>query len=279
MKVKPKGSASPQSSSSVEHATRFGARSVLAAVALALVAVPFALVLLLVEDKWPPLLQADVGTSDSLHGYAVTHAGFVRAMQLVSDSGSALAWVVVLAAVVVWLLWRRLPILALFVVITGIGSSLLNTVVKSSVHRLRPVLTNPVAHEPGLSFPSGHAQAAIVGYSVLLLVFLPVMHGAWRKAGIALAVLMVLAIGFSRIALGVHYLSDVLGGFVLGGAWVAAMAAAFNALRVERGRRPVDLSEGLEPEQSPRLAGKGPKDVPDDVADEVPDNDERDIDV
>ncbi|MEO8518549.1 MAG: phosphatase PAP2 family protein [Dermatophilaceae bacterium] len=279
MKVKPKGSASPQSSSSVEHATRFGARSVLAAVALALVAVPFALVLLLVEDKWPPLLQADVGTSDSLHGYAVTHAGFVRAMQLVSDSGSALAWVVVLAAVVVWLLWRRLPILALFVVITGIGSSLLNTVVKSSVHRLRPVLTNPVAHEPGLSFPSGHAQAAIVGYSVLLLVFLPVMHGAWRKAGIALAVLMVLAIGFSRIALGVHYLSDVLGGFVLGGAWVAAMAAAFNALRVERGRRPVDLSEGLEPEQSPRLAGKEPKDVPDDVADEVPDNDERDIDV
>lgn len=279
MKVKPKGSASPQSSSSVEHATRFGARSVLAAVALALVAVPFALVLLLVEDKWPPLLQADVGTSDSLHGYAVTHAGFVRAMQLVSDSGSALAWVVVLAAVVVWLLWRRLPILALFVVITGIGSSLLNTVVKSSVHRLRPVLTNPVAHEPGLSFPSGHAQAAIVGYSVLLLVFLPVMHGAWRKAGIALAVFMVLAIGFSRIALGVHYLSDVLGGFVLGGAWVAAMAAAFNALRVERGRRPVDLSEGLEPEQSPRLAGKEPKDVPDDVADEVPDNDERDIDV
>ena len=73
--------------------------------------------------------------------------------------------------------------------------------------------------------------------------------------GVALAVFMVLAIGFSRIALGVHYLSDVLGGFVLGGAWVAAMTAAFNAMRVERGRRPVDVSEGLEPEQSPRLAG------------------------
>ncbi len=255
----PKEPAAP-SSSTTAPTTRFGARSVLAAVALLLVAVPFALVLLLVEDKWPPLLRADAGTSNSLHGYAVTHAGFVRAMQLTSDSGSGLAWVVVLGAVAVWLLWRRLPILALFVVVTGVGSSLLNAVTKSAVHRLRPVLTNPVAHEPGLSFPSGHAQAAIVGYSILLLVFLPVMHGAWRTLGIALAVFMVLAIGFSRIALGVHYLSDVLGGFVLGGAWVAAMAAAFNAMRVERGRRPVNVSEGLEPEQSPRLTGRDTKD-------------------
>jgi len=269
MKVMPKESASPLSSSSVEHATRFGARSVLAAVALALVAVPFALVLLLIEDKWPPLLHIDSGARDSLHNYALTHTGFVTAMQVISSSGSALAWQLVLTPLVVWLLWRRLPRLALFVVITAAGSSLLNTVVKSSVHRLRPVLTDPVANAGGLSFPSGHAQAAVVGYSVLLLVFLPVMHGAWRKVGIALAVFMVLAIGFSRIALGLHYLSDVLGGYVLGGAWVAAMAAAFNALRVERGRRRVGMSEGLEPEQSPRLAGNSPKALPDDDEDNI----------
>jgi membrane-associated phospholipid phosphatase len=263
MDVMPEATPAP-SSSPVQPTARFGARSVLAAAALALVAVPFALVLLVVEDKWAPLLRADTGARDSLHGFAVTHAGFVGAMQLVSDSGSALAWQVVLAAVVVWLLWRRLPRLALFVVITAAGSSLLNTVVKTAVHRLRPILTNPVAHEGGLSFPSGHAQAAIVGYSVLLLVFLPVMHGAWRRSGVAIAVFMVLAIGFSRIALGVHYLSDVLGGFVLGGAWVAAMTAAFNAMRVDRGHRPVDLSEGLEPEQSPRPASHTTKDDDDD---------------
>ncbi|MEP7033947.1 MAG: phosphatase PAP2 family protein [Dermatophilaceae bacterium] len=248
------GSPAP-ASSSVQPTARFGARSVLAAVALALVAVPFALVLLLVEDKWPPLLRADSGARDSLHAYAVSHTGFVGAMQLISNLGSAVAWQIVLVPVVVWLLVRRLPRLALFVVIATAGSSLLNAGVKASVHRLRPVLTNPVAHENGLSFPSGHAQAAIVGYSVLLLVFLPILHGAWRRAAIALAVFMVLAIGFSRIALGVHYLSDVLGGFVLGAAWVVAMTAAFNALRVDRGRRRVDVSEGLEPEQSARLAG------------------------
>ena len=50
-----------------------------------------------------------------------------------------------------------------------------------------------------------HAQAAIVGYAVLLLVFLPILHGAWRRLAVTLAVFMVLSIGFSRIALGVHY--------------------------------------------------------------------------
>jgi membrane-associated phospholipid phosphatase len=240
--------------SSARSTTRFGARAVLAALALALVAVPGALTLLLVEDRWAPLLRADNGVRDSLHNFAVTHTGFVGAMQLISDSGSALAWQIVLAPVVLWLLWRRLPRLALFMVITVAGSSLLNTVVKTSVHRLRPVLTHPVAHEPGSSFPSGHAQAAIVGYAALLLVFLPILHGVWRRLAVTFAVLMVLAIGFSRIALGVHYLSDVLGGYVLGAAWVAAMAALFNALRVERGRRPVDVGEGLEPEQGPRLS-------------------------
>jgi membrane-associated phospholipid phosphatase len=195
------------------------------------------------------------GARDSLHGYAVTHAGFVDAMQLISDSGSALAWQIVLAVVVVWLLWRRLPRLALFVVITAAGSSLLNTVVKTAVHRLRPVLTHPVAHEPGPSFPSGHAQAAIVGYTVLLLVFLPILHGAWHRVAVTFAMFMVLAIGFSRIALGVHYMSDVLGGYILGAGWVAAMAAVFNAMRVDRGRRSGHLRERLESEQAPRGSG------------------------
>ncbi len=227
----------------------------LSAVALALVAVPGALTLLLVKDKWAPLLEADNGARDSLHSFAVGHHGFVKAMQLISDSGSTVAWDIVLGLVAVWLLWRRLPRLALFVAIAGVGSSLLNNVVKIAVHRLRPVLTDPVAHATGPSFPSGHAQAAIVGYSVLLLVFLPVLNGAWRKAALTLAIFMVVAIGFSRVALGVHFVSDVVGGYILGAAWVAAMAAAFNAMRVDRGRRKVDVKEGLEPEQAQRLAG------------------------
>jgi membrane-associated phospholipid phosphatase len=231
------------SASAARSTARFGARAVLAGAALALVAVPFALTLLLVEDNWPPLLRIDVGARDGLHGYAVAHAGFVEAMQLISDSGSALAWVVMLTVVTVWLLWRRLPRLALFVVTTGIGSSLLNTMVKTAVNRVRPALPDPVAHAPGLSFPSGHAQAAIVGYTLLLLIFLPTLNGAWRRTVVTFAVCMVLAIGFSRVALGVHYVSDVVAGFVLGAAWVAAMAAVFNAVHFDRGRGAADPRE------------------------------------
>ena len=103
-------------------------------------------------------------------------------MKALSDSGSTLAYLVVFGAVGGWLLWRRLPRLALFVVVTVAGSAVLNQVVKVSVDRSRPVLPDPVAHASGLSFPSGHAQAALVGYSVLLLVFLPVLHGIWRAS-------------------------------------------------------------------------------------------------
>ena len=54
-----------------------------------------------------------------------------------------------------------------------------------------------------------------------------------------------LAVVFSRLALGVHYLSDVVGGIVLGLAWLAVSTATFSIWRVERGRPPVHPTEGL----------------------------------
>ena len=233
---------------------RFGARTVLAAIALVLVAVPFGLLLLLVKDRWRPLLRLDNGVSADLHRYAVEHTGFVGAMEWLSAAGSTQAWVAVVGLTAAWLLWRRLPRLAVFAVVTAVTSALLNTAVKSLVDRARPALPDPVAHAHGFSFPSGHAQAAMVGYAVLLLVFLPALRGAWHGLAVAVATVMVVGIGFSRVALGVHYVSDVLAGYALGAAWVAAMAAAFNAWRVDRGKPPATPAEGLEPEQAERLA-------------------------
>jgi membrane-associated phospholipid phosphatase len=212
---------------------RFGIRALLAAIALVLVAVPFGLLLFLVQDKWRPLLRADAGARDDLHSYAVDHGPFVTAMRALSFLGSTPVWLALFTAVAAWLLWRRLPRLALFVVVTVAGSSVLNQVVKQAVHRSRPVLPDPVAHANGMSFPSGHAQAALVGSAVLLLVFLPLLRGVWRSVALVVAALLTIGIGFSRVALGVHYVSDVLAGYVLGAAWVIAMTAAFNALRRE----------------------------------------------
>jgi membrane-associated phospholipid phosphatase len=241
---------------------RFGARAVLAGLAILLAAVPFSLLLFLVQDRWRPLLHVDDGARDSLHGFAVHHQAFVTVMRTLSTIGSAPVYLVVFAVIAAWLAWRRLPRLAAFVVVTMLGSSALNTLVKLAVDRARPVVPDPVAHANGMSFPSGHAQSAMVAFSVLLLVFLPVLRGAWRWVAVAVAGAMVLGIGFSRVALGVHYVSDVLAGYVLGAAWVAAMTAAFSAWRRERGHGGVDPTEGLEPAHRDRLTPGPGRDAP-----------------
>ena len=211
-------------------------------------AVPFGLLLFLVEDSWRPLVRIDGGARDDLHAVALRHDGLVSALKVLSTIGSAFVYVPLFAAVAAWLAWwQRLPRLAAFVVVTMTGSVLLNSLVKLAVDRARPVLDDPVAHAAGMSFPSGHAQSAMVAASVLLLVFLPLLRGAWRWVAVGAAVVYVLAIGFARVTLGVHYVSDVLAGYVLGAAWVAAMVAAFNAWRRDRGRPAADPAEGLEP--------------------------------
>jgi membrane-associated phospholipid phosphatase len=224
---------------SARQAAGFGARAVLIALALGLVAVPFGLLLFWVEDKWPPLQGIDDGARDALHTVAVDHRWFVVTMQTLTTIGRWWVYMPVFVVVAGWLVWRRRIRLAVFVAVTVGVSPAINSLVKSAVHRARPVLTDPVAHENGTSFPSGHAQAAVVAYAVLLLVFLPLLRGAARGIAISVAVMMVIGIGLSRVALGVHYVSDVLAGYALGAAWVAAMVASFDVWRRrERDRSP-----------------------------------------
>src|SRR3954464_14205529 len=177
-----------------EPGARFGARALLAAFALALVAVPFGLLLFLVQDRWPPLLEVDDGARDSLHSFAVTHAGVVTAMQTLSTLGSALVYLPLFALVAVWLLRSGRPRLAIFVAVTAAGRAGLNALGKLAVHRARPVLPDPVAHANGLSFPSGHAQSAMVAASLLGLLALPRLHGARRAIAGAPGVAWALAI-------------------------------------------------------------------------------------
>jgi len=240
-------------------AQRFGLRVFLAALALFLVAVPFGLLLTLVRAGWAPLRRLDVATASALHDYALNHPGYVRALRLVSDVGAARTYWPLFVVLALWLLWRRMPRLAGWLVITVALSGLLNVGVKAAVGRARPLLPDAVATAPGLSFPSGHAQSAMVTASVLLLLFLPVA-ARWARPYLGAAALaFVAAVGFSRIGLGVHYVSDVLGGYLLGAAWVAATTAAFRAWRVERRESPGqvrDLAhEGLADDHAQRITG------------------------
>jgi undecaprenyl-diphosphatase len=231
----------------------FGTHAVLAFVAVGLVAVPFSILVLLVRAKSDPVLHLDNDTADSLHSFAVGHPAFTSAMKVISRIGSPTGWWVVLTPVFAWLLLRRLPRLAAFLVVTALGGSLLNSLIKATVDRARPHLPDAVATAHGMSFPSGHAQSATVGCGILVLIFLPVVRRGRRRWLFVAAGLVVALIGFSRIALGVHYLSDVVGGITIGVAWLLAMTAAFSAWRREEHKPPVHVEEGLEPEQRQRL--------------------------
>jgi len=233
---------------------RFGVRTTLAFIAIFVAAVPFAILVTLVRTASPKLSHLDRDVANSLHRFAVAHSGFTTAMKTVSAVGSPLGWWIVLTPVFAWLLYRRLPRLAAFVAVSTLGSSLLNRAIKLTVDRARPHLSDPIANAAGKSFPSGHTQSAIVGCGVLVLVFLPVVRRRVRPWLVVAGVVIVLLIGFSRVALGVHYFSDVVGAILIGLAWLLAMTAAFSAWRREERRPPVQLAEGLEPEQRDRIS-------------------------
>jgi membrane-associated phospholipid phosphatase len=233
---------------------RFAGRALLVFLIGLVAAALFVAVLLLVAAQAEFVLRTDRSVAADLHHYALRHPAFTTAMRVLSNLHKTVVWFAVMALVAGWLLLRRLRRLALFVAVTVVGSSLLNNVVKLVVNRARPHLSDPVAVAGGKSFPSGHAQAAIVGYGVLLAVFLPIIPRRWRGPAIAAAALMVLLVGFARISLGVHYLSDVIGAFLIGTVWLIGMASAFRTWRREEGKPVADLDEGLEPEHRDRLA-------------------------
>ena len=226
---------------------RYGLRLTLFAVAFLLVAIPFGLLLDQVQHNGS-LLRLDTSAARHLHEWVRTSDDLVRELKILTFFGSPVWFYLIVTPAVLWV-WRRgHPRLAVFLVVTTLGGGLLDTVVKEAVGRPRPSLVEPVATAHGKSFPSGHAMSSTVAYGALLLVFLPVIGRRYRPMVVAGTVVLVLAIGFSRLALGVHYITDVLGGYVLGLAWLAASTAAFSTWRVDRGRPAVEVTEGLEPE-------------------------------
>jgi undecaprenyl-diphosphatase len=227
---------------------RYGLRITLFAFALVLVAVPFGVLLQQVVSEGP-LLRVDHGVANSVHEWVVRRGpGFVDAVRLVSWLGRPPFLSLVAVLVCAFLLRRGRTRLAIFVVTTAIMGGLVDTAVKNLVHRPRPVFDHPVATAIGKSFPSGHSMSSAIVYGSLLLVLLPAIPRRRRPWAIGGTVLLVLTIAASRIALGVHFLSDVVGGLVLGVAWLAASVAAFRIWRTERGRKPTPVAAGLEPE-------------------------------
>ncbi|HEU0104269.1 MAG TPA: phosphatase PAP2 family protein [Mycobacteriales bacterium] len=197
----------------------------------------FVVLLLLVDGGWRPLADLDATVLERLNRVATASATFVTANQAVSLLGTFGCYVALGAPLVLHLVRRDRQRAAVFVSLVGLGGSLLNTLVKALVDRARPVLEDAVASAAHSAFPSGHAQGVVVATGVLLLVLGPGLRPHHRRLAVALAVGWVLLMGFSRLALGVHYVSDVLGGYLLGLAWLAAWVAVFAGDLGRRGRQ------------------------------------------
>lgn len=236
----------------LDPAERYGLRVTLLAIAFALVAVPFAFLVSQV-NRQGLVHDLDMDVLHGLHTWVTGSPGVVRPLRVVSDLGVGVwRWAITVAAVVVLLRAGR-GRLAIFLVVTALVGVLLDFTVKLAVDRPRPELAHPIATVRLPSFPSGHVLSSTVVYGSLLLVFLPAVARRWRPWLVAGGAGLVAAIAFSRLALGVHYLSDVVAGLVLGLAWLAISTAAFSIWRVERGRPPVHPMEGLEPEAAADL--------------------------
>jgi membrane-associated phospholipid phosphatase len=225
---------------------RYGVRLTLFAIALTLVGIPFGFLLDQVLREGP-MVRVDTWAANTLHDAVRGSDAAVSALQVVSFTGKPIFFVLLCVPIGLVLLHRRRVHLVVFLATATILGGLIDTWVKLAVNRDRPSLEDPIATAFGKSFPSGHAMMSLVTYGALLLIFLPVIRR--KHLAVALTAAWVFAIGVSRLALGVHFISDVVGGWALGAAWLVLNTAAFEIWREDRGlRRTEPLEEGVEPE-------------------------------
>ncbi|MCM3769272.1 MULTISPECIES: phosphatase PAP2 family protein [Priestia] len=122
-------------------------------------------------------------------------------------------------AVMVFLLYKRKGLLALYMTLVFWGVRALNWGLKEIFARPRPDWSQvvPASH---YSFPSGHAMNSMAFYSgLLLLIWMYTRSRAIKTAATCVIAILILLIGFSRLYLGVHFLTDILAGYCLGLAW------------------------------------------------------------
>jgi undecaprenyl-diphosphatase len=149
---------------------------------------------------------------------------------------------------------RWLPV---FLIVVTVGQTLMSTFVKELLDRVRPT-ANPIAHTLGPSFPSGHTTGAAACFAAFALVL-----GRGRSRNLqsllaGTAVFVAIAVAASRVLLGVHWLSDVIGGLALGWAWFSLCSIAFGG-RLLRLGAPIEAATRVS-EAAARTSASAPPD-------------------
>jgi len=131
--------------------------------------------------------------------------------------------ILILLAISGYLFFAHSKKKSLFIALTAVVSGFLILAFKNLFGRDRPL--NSLIEANGLSFPSGHSVMVVVFFGILIYLF---SKDNTRKSLIFLSIIIVLLVGFARIYLRVHWLSDVLAGFILGGLILFGMIEAYK---------------------------------------------------
>jgi membrane-associated phospholipid phosphatase len=191
----------------------------------------------MVEDLHEGDTQVDERVATWLHDHAtpaLTH--FFDAVTVLGN----LATLVVVVAIAGVVLWRKRWFAdLLLLVLAAVGAEVITIGLKQGFQRERPFFADPLATESTFSFPSGHASVSLAVYGTLG--YIAARHLESRRAqllALVSAAVLVLLIGFSRLYLGVHFLSDVVAGYSVALAWVALCVVLLQLrLRVRRRRQ------------------------------------------
>jgi undecaprenyl-diphosphatase len=177
-----------------------------------------------------PITRFDLRLLDWLHAHAVP--GGLSVARAFSAVGSAYAMIGLGLIVTCVLAIRRQGLFVEGWITAFLGGAVLNAALKSAIHRPRPA-HSMILSSQSWSFPSGHAMESLIGYGMLAYLLIVMVPGTpLRRLGIVVAtVLLVLAIGWSRLYLGVHYFSDVVGGFAAGVLWLSACISGLEVSR------------------------------------------------
>jgi membrane-associated phospholipid phosphatase len=177
-----------------------------------------------------PLGTIDQNLTEWLHAQATP--AWISLMTFFTNLGAPTTVTVVTLVTAIFLSWQRQGYQLLLLVLAVPGSELLNVIIKELIHRHRPVFDNAIQTLASYSFPSGHALGSTVLYGAFAVMFVRQARDRRRSAlAIAAATLLIVLICFSRVSLGLHYLSDVVAGFLEGIFWLGSCIVAVEALR------------------------------------------------
>ena len=180
-----------------------------------------------------PVTALDGWLAERLH--APRGSALSLAMLFWTDMHSHVAILCYSAVLVLILARRRAWPWAAGVAIAVPGAMLLNATLKALIQRSRPVLDNPVLALETYSFPSGHTAASLAFYG-MLAAWLAFRYPRLRGAFVAAATLLVAAVAYSRMALGVHYFGDVVAAALSTGAWLVICLGRVHARLAARPR-------------------------------------------